>query len=309
MRRIAILLALSALLTGVACSQKSEKTDSAKSSTSQGKESYRSPLIGAYVAEVPGSPEASQMLQLAHSMGINVLYNYALPSGDERTVKEYLDEAQTLDVQVIVSLKDFYDQVDSENSFEQWGNTNEDAAIKVVRTFEGHPAVWGFGITDENPESPADLNAWQKTLETRYAKIKKVTTRPVMATLVGWSADSSAERQDFLEALSGSFDVLNLDYYPVPCGDMANVSEVARDLTNIGQQDGWFTLQVFDWTAYNDPVCDNGRLPTEDEMLQMGRDALDHGAHNIMLYSLFDISKNMTQQDIVRRVIAELKAH
>lgn len=309
MRRFVTILLVMALLMIMACSHSAKQAQRLPTVTTTPAEGVH---IGIYTSEAPGDPAVAGNLALAHRLGFDVVYNYSLPEGSPTEVMSYLNEAMAENLKVIVSLKDFYPG-EGVADLTQWGGPennghNQNGALKLVRFVDQHPAVWGYGISDERPEAPADLAKWQPILRERYQAIKQITAKPVMATLVGWAADTAADRQAFLKGLSGSYDVMNLDHYPIPCDPVENVGKVAEDLPAVGQQNGWITIQAFSWKSYPDAgVCSDGRFPTKAEMVRMGSDALKYGAHHLMFYSLMDILSNQAQQGAVQQAVAELR--
>lgn len=273
-------------------------------------------LIGLYVSTSPDDPAARPTIDQVASLGANVVYNYASFHAPPDTVRSYLDYAQSRGVKVIFSLKDLYDQLgsDSVSQFSQWyGGSNEEIALNVVRNFKDHPATWGFAITDEAPESPSEVGAWQPTLRDRYLKIKSITTKPVMAVLVGHTSSSASSRRSFLSSLRNTTDTFALDYYPVPFMSQEKISEIAGDLPAVGDSNGWFVEQAFNWQSYSSTAAGLGfnvgaaRYPTASEMINMARYALGGGARNILFYSLFDIKSSPNQLSALRAAIAAVK--
>lgn len=273
--------------------------------------------IGVYSTASPSDPTALANIDAVAGLGANVIYNYASCDGTPAEITRYLDYANSRGVKVIFSLKDYYDQLGANNYRDYngylYGNNNEEFALNIVRSFANHPATWGFAITDERPEGPWDMGNWPNILADRYRKIKAITTKPIMAVLVGHTSTDAGTRRNFLRNLRGSSDTFGLDYYPIPFMSTDKIAEIAQDMPAVGNNDGWFITQTFSWSNYPDTARGLGfnvsqaRLPTSDEMYSMSATALNNGARNIMFYSYFDIAGNSAQLNALRSAIARLR--
>lgn len=297
------------------------KSQSAKSGEDVG--SKNQPLakkpqsIGIFVANSPDDPAAFGVLDQVSALGFNTIYNYSSFHSSPESVRKYLDHAQARGLKVIFSLKDLYDQLPSSEQWPQnfgyYGSSNEEIALSVVRQFKDHPATWGFSISDEAPEEPAQLSSWQQVLSDRYQKIKSISNKPVMMVLVGHTSPSQAVRRTFLSSLKGARDNFALDYYPVPFESPDNISSIAADMTAVGDGNGWFVAQCFSWSSYPSTAQGLGynssiaRLPTADEMYSMAKTALNSGARNIMFYSYFDIKDNPAQLAALKSAVSRLR--
>lgn len=273
--------------------------------------------IGVYSTASPSDPNALANIDTVAGLGANVIYNYASCDGTPAEITRYLDYANTRGIKVIFSLKDYYDQLGANNYRDYngylYGNSNEEFALNIVRSFANHPATWGFAITDERPEGPWDMGNWPSQLADRYSKIKSLTNKPVMAVLVGHTSADAGTRRNFLRSLRGSSDTFGLDYYPIPFMSADKIAEIAQDMPAVGNNNGWFITQTFSWSSYSDTARGLGfnvsqaRLPTSDEMYSMSTTALNNGARNIMFYSYFDIAGNSAQLSALRSAIARLR--
>jgi hypothetical protein len=153
------------------------------------------------------------------------------------------------------------------------------------------------------------------TLTDRYQKIKAVTGKPVMATLLGYTDDQPAVRRSFLASLRQASDTIALDYYPVPYAPTAKIGEFAADLPASGTADGWAIVQDFSWASY--PATAQGlgynlaaaRPPTTAEMVSMGRTALADGAKNLLFYSYFDIKNDPNQQAALKTAVSQIEGN
>lgn len=274
--------------------------------------------IGIFISNSPDDPAAFSVLDKVSSMGFDVVYNYASFHAAPDQVRSYLDHAQSRGLRVIFSLKDLYDQLPGSGEWPRqfgsyYGATNEDIALNVVRQFKDHPATWGFSISDEAPESPADLNSWRDVLIGRYQKIKAISNKPVMLVLVGHSSGDPAMRRQFLTSLKPARDSFALDYYPYPFESTDQIRSVASDLPAVGEKNGWFVAQSFSWSSYPDTARGLGynlglaKLPGTAEMTEMANLALNGGARNILYYSYFDIKDNGSQIDALSQAVRNLR--
>jgi len=280
--------------------------------------SSRAARIGVFVADSPSDPATASWLNQEKSLGINTVFNYTAADGTVDQVNAYLAHAQSLGIQVIISLKDFYDQEgeDFVSDYSQYGSTNEQIALGIVRQFAANPAVWGFDISDEQPEDSSGLDVWQPILATRYQQIKAITAKPVMEVLVGATSPDAAARQSFLRALRGTTDHFALDYYPIPFQSITPIQDYAADMVAAGDSNGWFVNQAFSWNANTDYAAtasalgfnpSAARLPTSLEMTSMADLALNGGARNILFYHFEDIRNNAAQMFALRSAIAAIR--
>lgn len=278
---------------------------------------YTARNIGNYITSSPSDPAALGVLDWVAASGMNTVYNYTPFDGSIAQVNAYLDYAQSKGIKVIMSLHNLYTQHPEGaymvQTYPGYGSTDEQIALNVVRDFQAHPAVWGFSLTDERPESLADLNIWQPVLADRYAKVKALTAKPLMDVLVGWTSPTASDRITLLNALKPSRDSFGLDYYPIPFLPQDRIAAIAGDLVAVGDTNGWFVEQAFSWASYPSVVQGWGfsptaaRYPTTSEMVSMGNMALANGAKNILFYSYFDIAASSTQKAAVAAAVAQIK--
>jgi hypothetical protein len=277
-------------------------------------------LFGVYGAMWPSTPEGSEELRWASQAGFDVLHNYSAIDGTTEDIERYLDEAVRLKLQIVVSLKDLYDgmpQNEETAGFrQQFGKTPEAQAIGFVRRFSKHPGVWGFNITDERPESPADVSEWKPLLDQRAKELRKLTDKPVMITLVGWTADSTSARRLFCRQLMTAADHLALDYYPYPeneiYGPTSHITDISRDLRAIADDNGWFVVQAFAWGKDHPegrPLGFSTTAPAPDthEMVKMGKLALQGGAQHLMFYSYMDNVDDPQQLAAIKAAVTQLR--
>ncbi len=277
----------------------------------------RSRRIGIFVSDSPIDRSSLARLNTYAGLGVDTVFNYSILDGSASDVTNYLNKAQSLGIQVIFSLKDLYDPLGVSNFSTLYsypiGDSNQSAAVNAVRQFGSHPAVWGFAISDERPESPDDLSTWQSIMQQRYSLIKQNTNKPVMMVLVGATSPSATVRQQFLRSLRSSTDTFALDYYPIPFQPASFVASIGQDLAAVGDADGWFVAQAFSWASYPSTARGLGfdasasRLPTSSEMSGMAALALNNGARNVLFYSYFDIAGNATQLNALRQAIGVLR--
>jgi len=269
--------------------------------------------IGMFIDAAPSDPNFRTTLDAVAATGCNTVYSYNAYDGTAAQVNAFLAYAQSKGLKVIIGLNDFYDGLHSSASeaalYPQYGSSDQDIALSIVRDFQANPDVWGFSITDEVPQGPGDLATWQNTLITRYRGIKAITAKPVMAVLVGWPDDSASVRTSFFSSAKTFSNTLALDYYPVPYLPLGNAATIMQ---NAGPGN-WFVEQDFSWASYPDTASGLGfnvsqaRLPTESEMLSMANSAIAGGAKNLLFYSYFDIKDNQAQLTAVKQVISTIQ--
>ncbi len=273
--------------------------------------------VGIFISNSPDDPAAFGVLDQVSAMGFNTVYNYSSFHSSPENVRKYLDYAGGRGLKVIFSLKDLYDQLPGSQQWPQnfgyYGGSNEEIALNVVRLFKDHPATWGFSISDEAPEGPAQLSSWQQVLESRYQKIKSITNKPVMLVLVGQTSPNQSTRRNFLSSLRSARDNFALDYYPIPFESPDQINSITADMPAIGENNGWFVAQCFSWSSYSTTAYGLGynasvaRPPAAEEMYNMAKMALNSGARNIMFYSYFDIKDNPAQLAALKSVVARLR--
>ena len=259
----------------------------------------RPSYVGVFVSEAPGEPAGVAELSAVAALGCNIVYNYRAIDGTPAEITRYLDRAAAVGVRVIVGLDSL------------WGAADEGRAVDVVRAVQSHPAVWGFGISDEKPEGPDDVSRDVPLVRARYVALKAVTAKPLLSIAVGW-VEPGNERRAFLANFAGLGDAVAVDQYPIPYFAPHGIAALMRDLP--GSVEHWFIPQAFSWSSYPETARGLGydlakaRLPTEAEMAAMGRQALSAGAAGVLYYSYFDIKSSPQQLDALKRTIAYLRS-
>ena len=258
-------------------------------------------LIGIYDTSSPSDPVSHQRLKDIAAGGFNIVHNYTPWDGSIAQIRAYLDTAQSVGIRIVFSLKDFYDKESyvplSEVS--QHGSTYDQVALNLVQQLKNHPAIYGWSISDERPETPASLASWLPVLQQRAQAIRQIDpnhpTLGVMQCYPGTYLNDTGS----LNQLGTAMTDLGLDTYPIPYNDINLVGQCASTLakSNItGRR--WFVVQSFSWKSY--PDIPNGlgynlsqaRYPTKAELQTMVNQARSNGANNIMFYSYFDMKKD-----------------
>jgi len=265
-----------------------------------------------------------QQLQFAHDAGFDTVISYDLLQQAPQDIQAHLDRAKQLGLKVIINLESFWPEVDSgaevQAAFRRnFGGTFDDWASQATERYQAHPAVWGFNITDELPEAPETIGTWPTRLARRAELVRAHTTKPVMATLIGWSEDDQQTRRTFLSAVKPAVDALALDYYPIPeqsqPGPISRISLIAQDLAAVNQGQGWFVTQAFSWTdsQWARPQGESMHMPphsaapTAAQMVQMAKLAIDNGAPNVLFYSLVDAQATPGQPEQIRQAMQQLR--
>ena len=184
-------------------------TAAAAQAASAGATTPRPQYIGMFIDAAPSDPNFRQTLDQVAATGCNLVYSYNAYDGTTQQVNAFLAYAQSKGLKVIIALNDFYDQLPQGAStaatYSQYGSTNDQIARTIVSDFQSNPDVWGFSITDETPAGPSDLPTWQPIMATRYSEIKQLTSKPVMAVLVGWNDGNETNRINFFSAAKSFF--------------------------------------------------------------------------------------------------------
>ncbi|MFI5240400.1 MAG: hypothetical protein ACHQUB_01675 [Candidatus Saccharimonadia bacterium] len=269
--------------------------------------------IGVFISTSPSDPNFQTALDEYQQLGVNIVYNYSAFDGTIAQVNAFLDYANSKKIKVIVNLAQLYDNLAGSSAnlsdFAQYGSSNEAIALSVVKNFQSNPGVWGFSIADETPETSNDLSVWQPILADRYAKVKELTAKPIMAVMVGWNDSNQNNRIELFSSVKKVSDTLALDYYPVPYLPTNNISTFLRD----AGPNNWFVEQAFSWASYPDTASMLGfdpniaRFPTYDEMLQMAQMGISSATQNILFFSYFDIANNPAQVQALSHVIHALR--
>ena len=92
----------------------------------------------------------------------------------------------------------------------------------------------------------------------------------------------------------GTCDVMGTDPYPISSGtEIGQAGDWARRTHEglFGMRPVWQVPQAFDWGAYWKGKDDQTRMPTRDEMANMGWQAIAGGANGLVYFSYFDMKR------------------
>lgn len=151
-----------------------------------------------------------------------------------KRLRSLLDTAEKADLQVMVTLFDFY----GDYGIQDWTLTN--AYLKnVVEKIKDHPAVFAWDIKNEpdlDYESRGKLNveAW---LSQTIGRIKEMDS--IHPVTIGWSTATAAE------ALEDQVDIISYHYYQ----DLEELSETHKKLKSTTKKP--IILQEVGWSSYN----------------------------------------------------------
>jgi hypothetical protein len=284
----------------------------------------RVPHFGTFVSEAPASP--SELATAKHTIdevrvaGLSVVYQYSFVQGTTDLNKEYLDYAQSKGVQVIIDMHDLYDSLSSypqgdsraawlmvlSGNFGQHFTSNDQVVDYVVGTFGPHPAVWGFSTSDEQPEDANGLSVWRPILAKRYARIKHLSSKPVLLTAIGDQPSS------FFRSLRGTGDQLATDYYPVgnkAASEPTAITRIAHDAKTAGWSGTWAVLQAFDMrdTDYGMPdvAGSSAHFPSVAELVHMGGQAKRGNAGGVLFFAWGAVQLHH-QQATVKAAVQQL---
>jgi hypothetical protein len=283
------------------------------------------PYFGTFVSEAPASaPElaaAKKTIDEVRAAGLNTVYQYSFIQGTTALNKQYLDYAASQGVQVVIDLHDLYDGLDSypqggdlagwlsvlSQNFGQHFTTTDEVVDYVVRTFESHPAVWGFSTSDEQPEGPEGLVIWSQLLLHRYQQIREITHKPVLLTMMG------DQPRSFLKSLEGRGDLLATDYYPIgntAASEADALTRISQDANRAGWDKPWAVLQAFDMRdedyGMKDVATSSSHFPTVGELVQMGRQARAGGASGVLFFAWGSVQLH-GQQATIKDAVGQLE--
>lgn len=293
MRRTLIMLVAILLVTLAACSGRTQTASTEPIGSNRR-------LLAIYAGGEPGTPYATAALEWAANAGFDAVLNYSLIDASPEAIASYVSFAHQLGLKVIVSLQDLLGDQDRDQDpvdqqlHRQFGMTTNTQVLTIVSSLKDNPAVWGFSISDELPDSPDSLAQWKPALQKRQAEIKKLTTKPTLVTLT-WSPDS----ENFYKTVASTTTDLAIDYYPLPTnstyGSVDSITTIGQTLQSIVGSHGWLTLQAFGWgDACNvKDAADlhfplNASPPSTQQMVSMAQMAVQGGARNIIVYSYDD---------------------
>lgn len=159
-------------------------------------------------------------------------------SNDSQTkmekLKIVLDEAQKADLQVMITLFDFY----GDYGIQDWTLTN--AYLKnIVTEIKDHPAVYAWDLKNEpdldyENREERNVNAWLSQTITQLKQLDAV--HPVT---IGWSTASAAV------ALENQVDFVSYHYYQ----DLEDLAAVHQQLKT--KTDKPIVLQEIGWSSYS----------------------------------------------------------
>jgi hypothetical protein len=282
----------------------------------------KNPLnIGIYESFYPGDPASLDRLTEMAQAGFNVVLNYQLTGASVAEINNYLNKANSLGMKVIININDFYDVIPNPptplSSYSNFGTSNESVALGIVNTFKNNPAVWGWYISDEKPDSLGALPTWQPVLQDRYNKIKKADPNHPTLIVLGCYQGTVQDSGSMAKTLSSATDSLAFDAYPIPYEPTTTIKDCSSTLaSSFKGSDKWFVVQNFSWVSYPDVVSSlnldikQARYPSLDEMKSMVSQARSSGINNFLFYSYFDLKKdsqNFSKQwSNVKSVVAGL---
>lgn len=195
-------------------------------------------------------------------------FNTIMPYG--RPDAAGLDLAQSYDVKVIYSIKDFYYGSEWCPEFITSEADEETYVRQVVHEYRDHPAVIAWYLNDERPLS------YLPRLESHYRWVKQEDDgHPA------WIVHFVPE--DF-PVLSDTFDVIGADPYPITSegASVAKAGLWGRQTRQAvaGARGIWMVPQAF---------AINGVAPTLEQMRSMAWQCIAEGAMGLIFYSWFEL--------------------
>ncbi|WP_206367106.1 hypothetical protein [Sphingobacterium sp. SGG-5] len=217
-----------------------------------------------------GHPD-DEHLDRIKKAGFNTILSYGY--GHNTKYEEYLDKAAKYDLNVIYSIKDFYEG----RPLKLGKRKPLDVARDYVNTIKHKPALLAWYTVDEL------LPEWIPKIEELYEEVRKID--PHHPTLQVHYYDGYR----MLEKYYYNGDIIATDPYPVGRADLALTStRVKAGLKATHNTRGhWAVLQSMDWAVYQKERKPNP--PDLDELRNQCYQALIHGAKGILFYSYYDL--------------------
>lgn len=216
-------------------------------------------------------PNEDEHLARIAAAGFNTILCYAY--GVAANPEAYMERAQSHDLKVIYSIKDFYDGT-------TWfpkdrGKSGLDLARQYVSTFRNHPALLAWYINDELGlgfiPKLGEMYDLVRTMDPQHPAFQVLCT--------------PAEFGGYYDVT----DILGVDPYPIPRHPVSMVTEWMETATAAmrGTKPVWVVPQLHKWGVYSGK--DEEREPTYDEKRCMAFLGLIGGAKGMIFYSYYDL--------------------
>jgi hypothetical protein len=275
---------------------------------------------------------ASAELRFAQEARIDAVINYSAINASPEAVRTYLDEAQRRGVRVVLSLKDLLgdrdldEEPENQALHQQYGATTTRQVAGVIKQYDGHPAVWGYFISDELPADPqgeAGTATWLGPLKARYRQVTRLSRKPVMVSMY-WGENREAFLYDVHGAASGH---LMMDYYPFPdetvhggrrqtYGPIADLATTGSTMRRVAGAQSWSAIQAFPWEREPGTAKQfgfNGQLaPSVGDMAHMAQlalrgDGTGPGAQNLAFFSYDYAAQTPGQLERVKQAARRIR--
>lgn len=152
----------------------------------------------------------------------------------------------------------------------------------IVNATKNNVNVEGYFSNDE-----VDLKGFSvSVLQTAYADFKALTAKPLAMTIRYPQRFSGPNGRQYVDASPFTCDIIMHDPYNIPYGNAASIGAETQDVVAIPTRAGrpvYTIIQSFGWgTTFSPPY---GRIPTVQEMRDMGTGAVTKGATNLWIYT------------------------
>ena len=196
--------------------------------------------------------------------------------------RERLDWAASKGVKVIYSLKNLYRGISTQDG--PMADQEEEDMINAARVaaLKDHPALLAWYLADEMS------TAFVPRMYARDQLVRRID--PDHPTFTCFCRPESAQEYMIVS------DVQSSDPYPINAGDERQISMVATDTALIreqyfGARPLWQVLQAFD-SSYITKKPSDVRMPTEEELLNMGLQAVAEGVNGLLYWAFHHLDEN-----------------
>lgn len=217
-----------------------------------------------------GHPDDEHLDRIKNA-GFNTVLSYGY--GPSAKYEEYMDRAEKYGLNVVYSLKDFY-----EGLTKRFPNRKLlDVAKEYAHTIKYKPALLAWYTVDELKPN------WIPQIDEMYETLKKLDPHHPTLQVHYYDAPKMLEKYYY------NTDIIATDPYPVGSPDLSLTStRVNAGLQAAHDTKGhWAVLQSMDWGVYMKEK--RSHPPSLDELRNQCYQAFIHGAKGILFYTYYDL--------------------
>jgi hypothetical protein len=222
--------------------------------------------FGVYI----GEPSAEHLTRIKEA-GFNTVLSYGY--GHNKNAETYLDDAEKHGLNVIYSLKDFYE------GRSQAVKVTEPRAVALdyIERLKHKPALLSWYTADEL------LPDWLPKIDVMYNDIKKHDPHHPAFQVHYFEGARMMEKYFY------STDIMAADPYPVGRQDLS-LTKIRTDAAVKGMhgvRGVWSVPQLMDWAVYQKDRAP--KPPNADEMRNQSYQSLISGAKGLLYYTYYDL--------------------